>query len=545
MKVNWFNFRADKKDFAEKLTDNTKQSSPKHDALILGYDFGTSAVKAVLVNLNGEVLRTASAVYPLQLPAPGHAEQNPMDWWAAMGAVTHELFADSAPLRERVAGLGIAAQMAGTIPVDASGEPLHPCLTWMDTRSAAVAHAITKGGIRVAGYGITRLLPWLWTTNGAPNLAGKDPLSKILWFRSARPDIWQAAARFLDVKDWLIHRLTGKFTTTPDVAQLTWLMDNRIGQRAWSQMWLDRMGIERGRLPDIVESGAVAGGLTPAAAQALGLPPGLTVAGGCGDINACALAAGDHDDGAYHLHLGTSLWLGAHSARRHVDPLSGTATLCAAAPDRFFLVATQETAGAAASWAAAALGFGEGKPGLKAMDEAAAQVAPTAEAPLFLPWLHGERVPINDPNLRGALVGVTLRTSRGELARSILEGVALNARWALDKASRMVPLKDAPIRMMGGGAGSEIWMQVFADTLQRPLLVLDSPAYSGACGAAMTASLACGAQLHFATSPGLVSKGRLIEPQRSLSALVEHRYRYFMGYGANHRRNDKKGLFHD
>jgi xylulokinase len=517
----------------------------REDALLLGYDFGTSAVKAVLVDRKGGVLRSASASYPLNLPATGHAEQNPMDWWKAMAVATRQLFGDSEALSGRVVSLGIAAQMAGTIPVDALGEPLHPCLTWMDTRSAAVAHEITKGGIRVAGYGITRLLPWLWLANGAPNLAGKDPLSKILWFRAERPEIWQAAARFLDVKDWLMHRLTGKFTTTPDVAQLSWLMNNRIGQRAWSQKWLDRMGLDRACLPEIVDSVAVAGGLTQEAAQYLGLPQGLPVAGGCGDVNACALAAGDQDDGAYHLHLGTSLWLGAHSRRRHVDPFSGTATLCAAAADRYFLVATQETAGASATWAATALGFGEGQPGLHALDAAAAEAGPTADAPLFLPWLHGERVPINNPHLRGALVGMTLRTRRGELARSILEGVALNARWAFDKASRMLPAKNSPLRMMGGGAASAVWMRIFADILQRPLFVLDAPAYAGALGAAMTAGLASGVQSKLAASAEMACTGTVIEPDRSLKALADHRYRYFLSYGRSHQLHDKKGLRHD
>jgi xylulokinase len=544
MKSNFLNSSSGA-DASPGLARQANRGGMREDALLLGYDFGTSAVKAVLVDRKGGVLRSASAAYSLNLPAAGHAEQNPMDWWTAMADATRQLLPESDALRGQVVGLGIAAQMAGTIPVDAAGEPLHPCLTWMDTRSAAVAHEITKGGIRVAGYGITRLLPWLWLANGAPNLAGKDPLSKILWFRAERPDIWQAAARFLDVKDWLMHRLTGRFTTTPDVAQLSWLMNNRKGQRAWSQKWLDRMGVDLARLPEIVDSAAVAGGLTQAAAEFLGLPQGLPVAGGCGDINACALAAGDQDDGAYHLHLGTSLWLGAHSRRRYVDPFSGTATLCAAAADRYFLVATQETAGAAASWAATALGFGEGKPGLQALDTTAAEARPTADAPLFLPWLHGERVPINDPLLRGALVGMTLRTSRGELVRSILEGVALNARWAFDNASRMLPAKDSPLRMMGGGAESAVWMQIFADILQRPLFVLDSPAYAGACGAAMTAGLACGVQSGFAAAAEMVCTGTVVEPDRSLKALADHRYRYFLGYGRSHQRHDKKGLRHD
>jgi xylulokinase len=331
------------------------------DDLLIGYDFGTSSVKAALVDRAGHIVASAGAAYPLQLPKPGHAEQHPEDWWRAMVAVTARLLEQVPGARERVRGLGLAAQMAGVIPVDGAGAPLHPCLIWIDTRSAPIARAITAGGPRVAGYGAFRLASWLWLANGAPNLSGKDPITKMLWFREARPEIWSASQHFLDVKDWLVHRLTGHFTTTPDLAQLTWLMDNRVGHRQWSRTWLQRLGIPREKLPRIIESGARAGELTPAAAAALNLPAGLTVSGGVGDVNSCALAAGNHDEGVYHLHLGTSMWLGAHSRRRRVDPFTGIATICAAHPDRYFLVATQETAGGAAQWAASSLGFEIGR----------------------------------------------------------------------------------------------------------------------------------------------------------------------------------------
>lgn len=527
---------------ASNSTSSQRKAASPLEGLILGYDFGTSSVKACLVDGSGAIVATAKADYPLRLPHPGHAEQNPMDWWNAMARVTRELLGQTHSAYDRVKGMGVSAQMAGTIPVDTLGTPLHPCLTWMDTRSTHVAHAITAGGPRVAGYGVWRLASWLWLANGAPNLSGKDPLSKILWFRAARPEIWRQAARFLDVKDWLLHRLSGRFATTPDVAQLTWLMDNRVGRRQWSAPWLKRMHIERDRMPEIVESGAVVGTLTAEASAALGLPEGLRVSGGCGDVNACALAAGDHAEGVYHLHLGTSMWLGAHSLRRRVDPFTGIATLCAAHADRYFLVATQESAGSAVRWAASSFGFGDAEAGLHALDAAAARANPSVDTPYFMPWLFGERVPVDDPDLRGALAGVTLRTSRDDLAYAVLEGVALNIRWALSHAERTLPVAPVPLRLMGGGAASAIWVRIIADTLQRPVQVIQDPVWAGTRGAAMTAALACGWFPDYASANQLVQLNPVIQPNPALQELADLRFRHFVAYWRanrrwNHRRN--------
>jgi xylulokinase len=496
----------------------------QHDDLVLGFDFGTSAVKAALFDPEGRIHGSARVAYPTMYPAPGHAEQDPHDWWRAMTVATRELLASSPQARSRIAGIGIAAQVCGTVPVDAAGEPLHPCLIWLDTRSAPIARAITAGGPRIAGYGIFRVLGWLRLANGAPNLAGKDPLSKIVWFRAALPEVGRRAARFLDVKDWLLHRCTGRYATTPDVAQLTWLMDNRAGRRDWSDAYLARFDLTRDQLPEIVEPATTAGTLTRAAADALGLPEGLPVSGGVGDLNAAALAAGDYAEGAYHLSIGTSLWWAAHTSRRRVDPWTGIATLCAAHPDRYLLVAAQESAGAAAAWAASTFGYGEGDAGLHALDEHAGLAAPGADTPLFAPWLYGERVPMSDAHARGALAGASLRTTRSDLAYSVLAGIALNARWALTESERCLASSTAAIRVTGGAARSAVWRQIFADMLQRPLITMESPEYGGAKGAAMTAAVTIGWYRSLDVASAMAREGVSVEPQRSRREWADQRY---------------------
>ena len=497
---------------------------------VLGYDFGTSSVKAGLFDRDGRITASSSAPYPLALPGDGLAEQNPLDWWQAMARATRVILDAPGVRRESIAGIGLAAQMCGTVPVDAAGVPLHPCLIWLDTRSAGIARRITGGGPRIAGYGLLALLRWLPATNGVPNLSGNDPLSKMLWFRESQPEIWRRCAKFLDVKDWLLHRCTGRFATTADAAQLTWLMDNRPGRQRWSESLAQRVGIALERLPEIVGAGETAGALTADAAAHLGLRAGLPVSGGAGDLNAFALASGAQRIGAQHLCVGTSLWFSAYVPGRKVDPFSGIATLCAAQRDRYLLVATQECAGSAVQWSAAALGFGEGSQAVAALDAAAARARPGEQTPLFFPWLHGERVPVDDRHLRGGFSGASLASGRDDLAYATLAGVALNARWALERMNRLAPPAQAAISFMGGGARSAAWGQVFADILQRPLRVPAAPHLAGARGAAMTAALAAGWHADFAHAfPGTAFE-REHEPDPGRRAWSEDHYARFVGF---------------
>lgn len=507
--------------------------------LVLGYDFGTSSVKAALFDRDGRIVADGQRSYPLLLPEPGWAEQQPADWWAAMGAVTRAILAEAQVEPNRIAALGLSAQMCGTVPVDRDGTALHNCLIWLDTRSDTIARRITAGGPRIAGYGAFKLLRWLHLTNGAPNLSGKDPASKIIWFRENLPAIWERAHKVLDVKDWLLNRCCGTFVTTEDCAHLTWLMDTRKGRRAWSPALLRQAGLDQARLPEIMGATGMAGELTAAAADHLGLAAGTPVAAGAGDVNACAVAAGDLSPGAYHIHLGTSMWLGAHTTGRRVDPLTGIATICAADPDAYFLVATQESAGAAVGWAARALGFqNENDAGLDALNAAAAQSPPAADAPYFFPWLYGERVPVDDKFLRGGFANASLEHGREALARSVLEGVALNSRWALKYAERLGGRASRGIRIMGGGARSDLWCQILADALQHPIERIDRPEMGGALGAAVIASVTAGwfENLGAAAAMATARPQQRFEPDTGNAALYQQRFDRFIDYYRRNRR---------
>jgi xylulokinase len=510
--------------------------SARPTGVVLGFDFGTSALKAAMYDVDGTLLaRTAIGYTPL-ITDDGLAEQDPEAWWHAMAEATRSIL-DARPVhRDAIVGLGVSAQMCGTIPVDANGTPLHRCLLWLDTRSAAIARRITAGGPRIAGYGVFPLLRWLIRTNGAPSLAGFDPLTKMLWFREARPAIWRRTARLLDVKDWLLYRLCGRFVTTPDLAQLTWLMDNRKGRWCWSKALLDRMQLAESMLPEIVQASDNIGTLCAQAADHLGLNTTTIVSGGVGDVNAVALAAGRRVPEARHLHVGTSLWMASYREARAVDPFSGIATLCSALPDRYLLVATQQNAGAAVNWAARALGFGSGQDALRAFDADANTATPGPRTPLFLPWLAGERVPVDDRAVRAGFVALNTGCDRADLAYAVLLGVALNARWALSKMARLNSATDAPMTVLGGGADSAIWCQTFADVLQVPVRVGPHPRFAGARGAAMTAAVAAGWHDNLDSVPTPSQPAHEYLPNTHLRSLVDERYDALVSYYTSTRR---------
>lgn len=502
--------------------------------LVLGCDFGTSSLKAALFDRHGTVVASRKVAYDSYRPAPGWVEQRPEDWWQAFRDAARELLRQEAAAR--VGAIGIAAQMAGAVAVDEAGQSLGNALIWLDTRSEAIARRITDGPIRIGGYGLASLARWLWLTNGAPNRHGRDPATKYLWLREQRPELWARLGKLLDVKDYLVCRATGRAATTADCAHLTWLMDSRRGHRAWSPRLIAHLGLSPALLPEIVPSTAAVGGLTGEAAAALGLEAGTPVAGGAGDLTAFALGAGRLSTGALHLQIGTSAWWGCHLAGRRVDPRSGIATIASAHPTLNLLVAAQETAGAAVEWAARALGFTRhGTADLEAFDRAAAAAAPGAQAPLFFPWLTGERVPVDDPELRGGFAGLELAHDRSALARAVLEGVGFNARWALAGIERLGG-GDGAARFLGGGAASAVWGQLLADLLQRPLEVVEAPALGGARGAAMTAAVAAGWFADLETATAMSRVARRFEPDPAQAVYYETRFRRFRAQHKHMRR---------
>lgn len=499
-----------------------------NDQLILGYDFGTSAVKAALFDQNGKLVGHSSESYQLILPEQGWAEQRPDDWWQSMIQATQKLLIKTEVDPSAICAIGLCAQMCGTVAVDKQGKALQNALIWLDTRSAPIARRITDGLIKVSGYGIAKLLRWLWLTNGAPNLAGKDPISKILWIKEQRKDTWKETYKVLDVKDYLLFRLSNKFVTTQDCAHVSWLMDTRPDKRSWSSALLKSVNLSSDNLPEIAYGTEVIGTLTDIAADELGLKANMPIVGGAGDVGAYAIGSGQVKDGAVHIHCGTGGWIAAHLNRRAVDIFSSVATICAPEADRYLLVAAQETAGASVEWAVKNLAvLKDGQPDYVAFDELAKKSPAGAKGLFFFPWMFGERVPVDDDKIRGGFLNMSLEHGRPELARAVLEGVALNTRWALNPVEKITG-SQGNIRLMGGGAVSDLWCQIFADVLQRPIEQVFQPEFGGCRGAAMAAAVGAGWFENLEAATAMVQVNKTFEPNKAFAKLYEKKFKAFV-----------------
>ena len=496
--------------------------------LVLGYDFGTSAVKAALFDRNGVLAAQASRPLPLHLPESGWAEQDADDWWQAMVSATSGVLATVPAVESRIAAIGLSAQMGGVVPVDAEGNALHRALIWLDTRSADIAREITGGWLRVAGYGPVKLARWLRLTGGAPSLSGKDAISKIVWLRRNRPALRPRLSKLLDVKDYILARCTGRFVTSFDCAHLTWLFDARPRRKCWSPVLLNSIGLDPALLPEIGGASDVAGGLTAKAAAALGLSPGTPVTVGAGDVAAAAIGAGNPEHGSLHLYLGTSAWLATRIPRSRVDPLTSIGSLSFADGQGYLLIATQENAGACISWGLKLLGLADDD--FCGFEAAARRFTPSAEAAMFFPWLSGERVPVDDAHIRGGFANLSLRSGRDEIAYAIHEGVALNLRWAMKSFDRLSGRAGQRLRLVGGGARNEFWAQLFADVLGREVEVGAAPEQCGTRGAAMTAAVAVGWYPNLDAAAAMAKPGRVFAPNAAVAALYDIRFRRFASF---------------
>jgi len=253
-----------------------------NERYIVAHDLGTGSDKAILVTLDGEIAGIAQRKYPLHHPEPGFAEQDPADLWAAVAATTKEVVEKTGVPPASVAAITFSSQMQGLIPVAPDGTVLHPSITWLDGRAAGIIHKKLWTPPRVRGYNIFRLLKFLRITGGTPGHTGKDQIGKILWLRDNRPVIFEKVYKFLDVKDYILFRLTGKFVTSVDLAVIWWLLDTRGHRNQWHEGLCRLAGITPDQLPEVKGSAEIAGFLTAGAARELGLTEKCAVVNGAG-----------------------------------------------------------------------------------------------------------------------------------------------------------------------------------------------------------------------------------------------------------------------
>jgi xylulokinase len=441
--------------------------------LAIGLDVGTTGLKGLLVAYDGRIVAEATAPYAPDTPQPGWSQQEPDVWWEAAQAVCRKLAPHGVP-----AALGLSGQMHGSVFLDAAGQSVSPAILWNDQRTAAECDEITR---RTEG----RIVEW---TLNPPRTA--FTVSKMLWLRNHDPVAWRATATVLLPKDHVRFRLTGTRITDVTDASGTNLLDVRA--RQWSAPTLHALGIDPALLPDLVEALDEAGRVTAEAARLTALPEGLVVVGGGADQAAAAIGNGVAEPGILSITLGTSGVVYAQLPAVRLDPSGAFHTFCHAVPGTWQMMAGVLSAAGSLQWWRETGGATDadaaehaGASGFGAIMEAASSVPPGAGGLVFLPYLTGERSPHNDPEARGAFIGLTRRTTRAHMARAVMEGVAFALRDLVEIIGEVgVPVRE--IRVAGGGTRGGLWLSILASVLGRPVVATTTPDAS-AYGAAMLA----------------------------------------------------------
>jgi xylulokinase len=471
------------------------------DALILAIDLGTSGPKVGLVTPRGEVLDCRTEPLQITVLPGGGAEQNPDDWWLAIKSALASLLADKPQAAAQIAIIGCTSQWSGTVAVDREGRHLMNAIIWMDSRGAPYVQQITDGFPKLQGYGLRRLLTWLRLTGGIPVRSGKDSIAHILFIKHECPDVYGQTHKFLEPKDYLNLRLTGRFAASYESITLHWLTDNRdIDNICYDEGLIKLSTIDKDKLPELKRASDILGSLRPEVAVELGLPAGIPVILGTPDMHSAAIGSGAVGDYEPHLYVGTSSWLTCHVPYKKTDLLHNMASLPSAVPGRYFIADEQETAGACLTFL---------RDNILYVDDALARetIAPNVypifdrivtEVPagsgkvIFTPWLHGERTPVDDRLVRGGFFNLSLRTTRADMIRAVFEGVAYNSRWLLRYVEAFTRRRLDDIRMVGGGANSDIWCQIHADVLDRTIAQVKAPVETNVRGVGLLAAVAAG-----------------------------------------------------
>lgn len=386
----------------------------------------------------------------------------------------------------------------------------------------------------VAGYDPLKLLRWVHRTGGAPALSGKDPAGHMVFIKETWPEIYDRTYKFLNALDYMNLRLTGRFVATVDSILTSWVTDNRnAGNIHYDRKLIEQVGIDPEKLPEIVRCTDVLGPLCSSAAEELGLPPETQVVAGAVDNSAVAIGSGAVRDGEAHLYIGTSSWLGAHVPFKKTDVFSQIASVPCAVNGRYLAVALQSSAGSNLSFLCDKIIFHKDEFNMERPPDAysimgriAASVPPGSRGLLYTPWIFGERSPVDNPSLRAGLLNLSLRHSREDVIRAFLEGVALNTRWTVAPFTRFLGKPLDQVTMVGGGATSDVWCQIFADVLGIPVRQAESPIQATAAGAALIGYVGIGA-LSYDDIPALTRIHQTYLPDSSRKAIYDELFENF------------------
>jgi xylulokinase len=497
---------------------------------VLAVDLGTGGPKTGAVSLRGEVLASEMSGVHTRYLAGGGAVQDTAEWWDCIRSGVRAVLASGGADPRDLIGVGITGQWGSTVPIDSEGRAAGECRLWADTRGAPFSAKAVGGPVTLFGYSPGNMLRWIQITGGAPSPNGADPLGHELYMRNREQEVYGRTKTLLEPLDYIGLRFTGRAAATPASMILSWLTNNRPGARVeYVDELVKRSGRDRARLPELLPTGSVLGPVRQDVADELGIPT-VPVVAGVPDLHTSFIGSGAVAPYEAHVTISTTAWIACEVPFKRTDVIHQMASVPGLRPDRYLVANNHETAGLCLKWLRDSVVPSDYE-GLVAM---AAEAPPGAGGLMFTPWLNGERTPVEDRTLRGAFLNVSLATDRSHMVRAVLEGVAFNARWLLDAVEGFVRRPFSSLRILGGGAQSDLWCQIHADILGRRIERVADPMFASLRGAGLFAAISMG-KISLEDVKGLVRVTHVFEPDRQAREVYEPMYAEFKQfYGKLH-----------
>jgi xylulokinase len=459
--------------------------------LCLSVDLGSGGPKIGLVTLDGEIVAHEVHSVATHFSAEGGATQDANEWWNIIVGATKRLLASVQGSSLNVRAVAVTGQYASTVPVDAKGSPMGPCVTWLDVRGGRYTREAIGGWFQ--GYNPRKVLPFVRKTGGAPSTAGADPIGQILLIQRETPDVAAATRWYMEPIDYLTMRFTGLATATHASRLAMWMTDNRqLDTYSYDAQLLALVGLNEKYLPPLQGFGSVVGTLSDDVASELGLGNDVVVVSAIPDLHAAAIGSGATGPYETHLALSTTSWISCPVPKKKTDMNHNIAAVPGLSNDSYVVINNQETGAKSLEWLRNMMaGSGEGM-SFDEMTALADTSRPGANGVRFTPWLAGERSPIDNKHIRAGFTNLSITTTSADLIRSVMEGVAANSAWLFGYIEKFAGRSLSPIRLLGGGAQSSLWCQIYADTLDREVLQIEQPLLAQLRGVALLAGVALG-----------------------------------------------------
>jgi xylulokinase len=484
--------------------------------LCLSVDLGTGGPKVALVTFDGEIVAHEIHQVPTVFSDDGGAVQDAELWWSIICEATTRLLAHPEVTSNQVKAVCVTGQYASTVPVDENGLPTGPCLTWLDTRGVRLNREAVGGPVQ--GYSPAKALRFIRKSAGAPSLNGGDPVGHILYLMSEEPEIVARTRWFMEPVDYLTMRFSGVASATHASHMALWMTDNRtLARYDYDAELLASVGLTRDRLPPLVPIGSVIGNVSKEVATQLGLSRDTQVVTGLPDLHAAAVGSGGTALYATHLALSTTSWISCPVPKKKTDIAHSIAAVPGLTNDTYLVINNQETGAKALEWLQGALaGTGEAM-SFPVMTALAATSPPGANGVIFTPWLTGERSPVDDKRARAGFTNLSMTSCTADLIRAVMEGVAANSNWLFRYVEKFTGTMLSPVRLVGGGAQSDLWCQIYADTLGREVEQVRDPMVAQIRGMALFSSVSLGRRT-WSDLAALHVPGRIFRPDPRTAA---------------------------